>query len=205
MRDTTIALCYTLWIRVIKSTSSKESTILVASFNSSLEWVLVTARHLIPAALAALTPAGESSITMQSLGSAPSLSAAKRYICGLGLLLTTSCPQTMQSKYPSMPSSLVTKSMFSFGAEETRASLKFPFLIASSSLITPGNGLISPLALVRKLDSFSWAMILISYSQSSSPKTCRVMKSFLVPKSLVKASSVNLTPLLAKVSCQAAK
>src|ERR671931_508263 len=49
------------------------------------EWVVVTDQTAIPAARAAATPAGASSMTRQSPGSTPSADAAARYGSGNGL------------------------------------------------------------------------------------------------------------------------
>ena len=56
-----------------------------ASLSSSGRWVVVTAKHFMPAALAARTPFGLSSMTMQSVGSHSRATAAFKYPSGFGL------------------------------------------------------------------------------------------------------------------------
>ena len=97
-----------------------------------------SAMLVMPAALAAATPAGASSITAHLAGSTPRRPAAIWKTCGSGLPRVTSMPVTFAPNLGTRSSSSSDSATLAGGPDEPTASLNPALCSASISATAPG-------------------------------------------------------------------
>ena len=119
--------------------SPKERTTAPAAAKSlRVRPVLTSPTLAMPAALAAATPAGASSITVHRAGATSRRSAASKKTCGSGLPRLTSSPVTIAPNKSRAPSLSTTSCTFSGGPDDPTASRKADSCRAWSRSTAPG-------------------------------------------------------------------
>ncbi len=123
-----------------QETSARSATTRSARPSCDARCVVVTATQYKPPALAAATPAGESSNTTQNGAATPISRQARRYPCGSGLPAVTSSAVTITAKSSSRPSCRSLGTAYERPPEVTSPSGSPARWISRSSRTAPGNG-----------------------------------------------------------------
>src|SRR5579859_1595944 len=131
-------------------TWASEETIRSAAASDEAGWLLVTARQRMPAALAAATPAGASSMTRHCAGAMLRRSAASRKMSGAGLPRGRRSPETNASSQRGRPRPSLMAAIFAIGAEEARLCLRPAVWATCMSSSAPGRACRLPRTPARK-------------------------------------------------------